>query len=550
MRSGGPPQGRVGWLLRVNRLYGPKERWQSGGHFAAAFQGGCWPERTTESRISRWETARVRVPYLAVRRYEELLRLPANHLVALIDGIYRYSATTTVSAPALDRAIDVDDGRRGDRLDELVEAARSDQVMTGSDWDELTGYLAAAPRQVITPRSAWREIAERLLTEMIVADGVAWMQRYEALNRLLSHPTGQQAAVATCASLAADSGNQVFVEIVSALDASPHPDASHHVIDQLDRPTNDRARYGALLACVRKLRYGHFSQPQVRRLVPIVTELTLDPTRHEDTRPLAAALLRQLPADVSAPTGSRLRRAVAADRSLHQVLTAGRLAGAAADHTLVERVTNTTTANMPRYLPHFHDELLPVLVDEMLFSPVLDVRLYATGLLSGTPYRAPLAAALALELGGQVTTRGIDVARAIVEALRILGDHRERPIIERLSTANGLHPSIMVAAAWAIGHLGGHSGDRYWTGAINHHAQLWHGARDAANATALNGLIYGLGLTRNRSLLEQVRDHPLSPAPARAAARWWLNLPRPVFDAADRKAAGATVPPPAATPAF
>ncbi|PSK67196.1 hypothetical protein B0E53_00830 [Micromonospora sp. MH33] len=534
-RSGWPTQqDRVAWLLRVNRLYGRNEQWLRGDAFAGAFQGGCWPEKTSPCRISRWETAIVRVPYLAVRRYEELLQLPANSLVALLDVIYRYSATAICSAPLLDRELREGDPRRLTRLEELVEAARSDDLLTGSDWDELTTYLAVAPRQMITPRSAWTDIAERLLAEMIVADGLAWMQRYEALNRLLAHPVAQQHAVAACASLAGDRTNQVFVETVSALDASPHPDASRHVLDQLVRPTNDRAQYGALLACVRKLRYGHFSESQLRCLVPIVNELALDPARYEDAQPLAAELLRRLPSDVSASAKARLRHVVTGDPTLSQVLAAGRLAAAEAGHVLIARLANTTTATMPCDDRVFHDELLPVLLDEMLFSPVFDVRLYAAILLFGTPYRRPLAAALALEVGSHAATFNVDVAHAMIEALRILGDEDQRPIIERLSTAEGVPPSITVAATQAIGHIGGRSEDRYWKAALNHHANLWQETRNKTNAWALSGLIYGLGLAHHGTLLKSVCDNDQAPAMTRAAASWWLNLPRAVHESAKR----------------
>ncbi|MGR6320029.1 hypothetical protein Q2K19_25730 [Micromonospora soli] len=524
----------MAWLLRVNRLYGPNERWARGSDFAEAFQGGCWPERTSVYRISRWETAAVRVPYRAVRRYEELLQLPANRLVALLDAIYRYSAATDGSAPLLDRGLRDGNPHQVARLEELVEAVRSEEIVTGSDWDELTAYLAFSPRQVITPRSAWSDIAERLLAEMIVADGVAWMQRYEALNRLLAHPVGQQHAVAACASLAADRTNQVFVEIVSALDASPHPDASRHVLDQLSHPTNDRAQYGALLACVRKLRYGHFNDPQTRRLVSVVNELALDPARYEDAQPLATELLRRLPADVPASAKTRLRHLVAGDPTLGQVLAAGRLAAAEAGEVLVARMTNTTLANMPRDVPSFRDELLPALLDEMLFSPVFDVRLHAAILLFGTPYRRPVASALALELGSHATAFSVDVAHAMIEALRILGDDRQRPLIERLTTANGVPPSITVAATQAIGHIGGRSDDNYWKKALNHHADLLHRTGNKASASALNALIYGLGMARNTPLLDQVRNHHLAPAMARAAASWWLNLQRTVYESASR----------------
>jgi hypothetical protein len=518
--------------LRVNRLYGPQEAWVRGSTFADAFQGGCWPERTSEYRISRWETAVVRVPYTAIRRYEELLGLPANSLVAVVDTIYRYATRPDASAPQLDRGLAGGSRNHLMRVEELVERARSDAPMTGSDWDELSALLAAAPGLVIAPRSAWTEVSERLMSEMIIAHGVAWMQRYEAFNRLLAHPAGQQPAVAVCASLAADRGTQVFVETVSVLDASPHPEASRHVLDQLLRPTNDRAQYGALLACIRKLRYGHFNEAQILRLVPIVNELMLDPGRYDDTQSLAAELLRQLPGNVSTAAKSRLRRSVAADPMLQQVLTAGRLATAEAGRVLIERIANTAVATMPRDVPNFHDRLLPALLDEMLFSPVFDVRLYAAMLLSSTPYHRPLAFALAAELANRGATRSADVAHAMIEALRVLGEAEHREIIERLITAEGVPASITLVATRAIGHIAGRSDDGFWKSAIAHHGQLWHRTQSDTNASALSWLIYGLGMTRNNEVLQLVRDDPETPAVARAAAAWWLNLPRRVYEGA------------------
>ncbi|NES28109.1 XRE family transcriptional regulator [Micromonospora terminaliae] len=521
-------QHRIGWLLRVNRLYGPEERWQRELDFAADFQGGCWAERTSIHRISRWETAAVRVPYLAVRRYEELLQLPAHRLVVLIDSIYRYSAAVSGAAPLLQRPPHHYVPATVDRMDELLEAVRSDDVVTGAEWDELTALVAGAG-QVILPQSTWALLAERLLAEMIVADGVAWAQRYEALNRLLAHPLGQQPAVAACASLAADRSNQVFVETVSVLDASPHPDAAAHVIRQLINPTNDRAQYGALLACVRKVRYGHFTESQIRRLVPIVNELAIDPAYYEDTRLLATELLRRIPADLPADARQRLRHAANSAAVAHRLPH-----GTNPKRSLAERIANTTVASMAREAPRFPDTLLPSLVEEMLFSPVFDVRLYAAILLFGTPYRAPLASALALELAGQIANGSTEVARALLEALRILGSGEQRALVERLTVATGLPAVVTLAAASAIGHLGGSSPDHYWTGAIDQHIRLWRTTGSGTSASVLNGLIYGLGITRNSALLCRVRARPDAPHPARAAAGWWLNLRRSVYESANR----------------
>src|SRR5579862_4217501 len=78
---------RIAWMLRVNRFFGPDERWSRASAFAAAFRGGCWPGTGNESKISRWETATLRVPYQAVRRYEQLLELPPGLLTSTADNI-------------------------------------------------------------------------------------------------------------------------------------------------------------------------------------------------------------------------------------------------------------------------------------------------------------------------------------------------------------------------------------------------------------------------------------------------------------------------------
>ncbi|MER7992347.1 hypothetical protein [Micromonospora chalcea] len=522
-------QYRVGWLLRVNRLYGPSERWLRSAAFAGAFQGGCWAEHTSVYQVSRWETAAVSVPYLAIRRYEELLELPPHHLVALMDTIHRYEASTENVLPA--RA--PDRFAASDRLDELVDrAASSTALLTGLEWDELTRRLAAQPEMVITPHRTWTDIAERLLSETIVADGIAWMQRYEALSRLLAHPVGQEAAVASCASLAADRTNQVFVETLSVLDASGHPDANRHVLQQLVHPTNERAQYGALLASVRKLRFGHFTDAEMPRLMAIIQELTFDSTRRDDIRPLAAELLRRLPGTMSATSRTRLR-GLAADPTLDHVLRAGRLADREASQRLLARLTGAVVALMPRDVPHFRDDVLPVLLDEMLFSPVFDVRMLAAITVSGTPYRRPLAAVLATELASPAVL-GAPVAPAMIEALRWLGRAEQRAMIEGLITASGVPARVTVASAQAIGHVGGHSEDRFWKQAITYHAGLWRRTRRPASAAALNGLTYGLGMTRNRTVLHRLRADDQMPEQVRTAATWWLNLSTTVYEGANR----------------
>lgn len=185
---------RLGWLLRVNRLYTTQSRYNRLRNFATEFSrdGSC---AATVGTFSRWETGASTVPYRAVRRYERMLNLPDYSLVSVIDTISRYMSPTTGPAPLLERP---------EKPDE--------------------------PGVILSPNKVWAELSERLLHETSVADGTLWMHRAEAFNRLIAHPAGQDAAISTA----------------------------------------DRRFYGALLASVRKLRNGHFTAAQLRKLVPVL----------------------------------------------------------------------------------------------------------------------------------------------------------------------------------------------------------------------------------------------------------------------------------------
>jgi hypothetical protein len=483
----------------------------------------------SESKISRWETAVVRVPNLAIRRYEELLDLPSGLLVAVVDTIYRYGDPNRPSEPRAHRL----DGPNGDhdRFEELLDRVATGAVMTGADWDELTAAIEATPALAIAPRRLWTEMAERLLAEVIIADGVSWMRRFEAFARLLVHPGAQAAAVAACASQAADRSNQVFIETVAALDGSPHPDASRHVLNQLSHPTNDRARYGALMACVRKVRHGHFTPIQLLGLRPTVTELLADPAAQADARSLAVELLRQMPPNLrGGDADARLRRALAHDRTLSQVLAAGRLAAEESAGFVVDRIVTATLARLPR--APFADEQLARLIDESLYSPVYDVRLYSTMLLYATPYRSAFAAALAAELSVAQLAADPTLVTSVLNGLRVVGGAEQRSAIERLIVAPGLPSEVPVAAAGNLGHVGGVSPDRFWLTALALHIRRWRRSADTASAATLGGLVYALGMGRHDRLLARVRDDREAPPPVRSAAAWWLCHPQVIRDSA------------------
>jgi hypothetical protein len=495
--------------------------------FAAAFQGGDFVSGVSDSTVSRWETGAVRVPFAAVRRYEELLRLPPGQLVSVADTIYRYAAPTLATAPVLARTDAVSGPDAEARLDAMLERALSNEPISGWHWDELTSQLLAVPRFFLQGRT-WTELTNRLLQETVVADGVAWMQRFESFTRLLSHPASRRYAIDACVRLVYDEGNQAFVEATSMLDATSHPDAASFLLGQLTHPVNERSRYGALLGCVRKVRYGHFTDPQLDELAKAVLEVMRDPESDMAAGPVAAELLRQLPDERQHGLAAELRRALAADRILQEVHGGGRMVGRATSDVVLERIVGAIAASVGHDAV-FTDDVIPILIDEMLFAPVLDVRFNAGLLIWASPYSAPVAAALAAELcrGGAVTDTRLTIC--LLSALRILGQAPQRPLIERLVLASGLPPQVSLAAVHCLGHVGGRSPDSFWLNALDRYGERWRRYGDAPSSEALGSLVYGLGIARHLPLLRRVRDDRTAPMPVRAAGAWWLARPERLF---------------------
>ncbi|MFF7332336.1 XRE family transcriptional regulator [Streptomyces sp. NPDC008150] len=511
---------RTAWLLRVNRLYGRADEWTRGYAFARAFPGGSWPLPADPSRVSRWETARTDVPYGAVVRYEELLGLAPGLLTSAIDTVNRY--VTPAPGPLLSRP-GPDGGPPGQRTADLLDAVTSRTVVAAADWDDLTATLTARPGLWLRPGD-WYTLCERLLTETVISDGTGWKQRFEAFSRLLHHPAAQRHAIAACADAAHVPDAQALVETVCLLDTSAHADAAHHVLAQLRDPVNDDAFHGALLACVRKLAHGHFTPEQAGAVSAVCADLLHDTSvRYDDARALAAVLLGSVaPEDLVPSAHAALRRGLPGTGGPPPV---------PADPWLVRRVADATVAALPREIPRFEDAVLPVLVREVLYAPVSDVRMHAALLLAATPYRAPLARALKTEV---VRSPGTRLLLRLLTALRNLGADTERPWAERLV----LHPltpaPVAGAAAQALGHLGGRSDDTFWTAAIARHTPL-PGSTNRAGVHVLRGLVYALGMSGDTVRLAGLAGSRAQPDEVRAPARWWGRVPAHLrFGAPDR----------------
>ncbi|MEU7783402.1 hypothetical protein [Amycolatopsis sp. NPDC049159] len=468
---------RLGWLLRTSRgSLGLRE-------FAATLGGGIAP-----STLSRWERGSAGIGHFAVRGYANALDRP--ELVTIADNMARYYGNRLGPGPALARP-PLDPASVSTRLDRLIERATGDDLFSGRDWDALTDLLSRG-LVVVSPRSTWARLAERLLAEMAIADGAHWLWRAEALHRLLAHPVGGEIAVATAAAAAADRATQSLIGTISVLDATSSGPAASVVMRQLTNPTSHRSFSGALLSCHRKVRLGHFTRGQLVHIGGVLAELR--------DQPLAAAIAACLPAQL---------------RKRFGLITKTDRDGARDHRTLIE----TVTASVGGTVHPADQDVLNDLLAEALAADVFDERMHALFLLHAGPCRVPIAR----ELGRIMAGRHREPESAIVaEALRKLGGRRERALVEQLVLAAGTRADVREAAAFALGHIGGESDENFWRAALAI-TRRWRPG--STTTSTIDRLVYAAGRTEKRNFLHWVLATADLPRVARVSARWWLEIP-------------------------
>lgn len=176
------------------------------------------------------------------------------------------------------------------------------------------------------------------------------------------------------------------------------------------------------MACVRKLKYGHFEVSQLEKLSPLVAAVLSDQfAATSETKSLAASVLRQIPPGRHGRSSRNMIPRLLGGREFGTVYKTGLLVDSQFGRVISNRVASQAVADMSREADAYEDAVLPILVGEMLFDPVFDARLYAAFLIYTSSYRGAVARALLIEL---MAVRGCDDAawqNTLFEALRILG---------------------------------------------------------------------------------------------------------------------------------
>jgi hypothetical protein len=387
-----PWQVRAGWPLRAH----PDPALRRLAGFASAYrEDGRHARGANPSSLSRWENGLVPVTAASVRRYEDVLGLTPYRLLLPIQTIARHEGGPAAAA-FLRSGGAVRLVGRDRRIEPLLDRVLDGAVLTGADWDALTGWVPYGGGRV-SPARIRESVVRRLLEETLVSDGPSWMRRFEALGRLMADPLWAPEAIAVCAGVAQQPEHAGLIEAVCVLDGSPHPDAGRAVLRQLTDPTTSDSMYGALLAAARKTRKRHFTAEQTHTLVEVVEDVLTGgsrPAHPVSVVEAAAVLLHRLP--LSAGHAARLA-AAAGDRcpSVRSVVAHGALADAATASVTVSWITARLGDDDS---PARARDMLDGIVDDLLHHPVADVRLYAALLLHASPHGPRIASALAADL--------------------------------------------------------------------------------------------------------------------------------------------------------
>lgn len=491
--SARPVRERISWLLRVNRRLATDPRLRAGKEFAAAFRDDA--ERPlAASQVTRWEDGTVVPRRETIRRYEDLLGLAPHSLTALKDAVER--AAGTIPAPI---AAEVVADRR--HFHELLERATTGAPMTGQRWSELTELVQISPGLVLHPPNLWERLSHRLLGELVVAEDTAWLQRQEAMCRLLDHPDAGVHAVDACIGLAVDRSSPVVVEPLSLLDATAHPDANRHICRTIAAADDGRALYGALLASVRKVRAGHFTPDELGRLGASMTGLLDDSALSRSLRPLIFEVGRSLS---GGPEEDRRR----------PVARPGPVAHRAAIVAAAEVLPGQGA-----------DPVLTGLVDDALHNGNPDERMHAGMFIAATPYAPAVARVLLEDTLADFRRRSEASLAPALRTLTILGATEHRVLIAQILTGQGFSEHARHAAAWATPHCSGAFDEATWRRILQVQFLAWRRVPTGLGEEILHGVTYGLGTDGHRALLAEVRADDRLPAAARSTAAWLLTTP-------------------------
>ena len=495
---------RIGWLLRVHRLQHQDIDVQQGARFVRRLR--LHGVAADQSRISRWESARVPVPAEVLTGYEQVLGLDGGTLTSVALGLQR-SLTRGGEVAAVTAPEFTDDGI--DRLNSAFDRVIGGKPV-GADWSELAQGCAAGPRLVFLRDSDWEAISHQLVREMTLGVSTAYVTRFEALRGLMVHPRARGHLLRAIGALITEPDTQVVIDAISLLQEVDVPRAGDTAM-RLLHTGSGQVRTGAATTLAGKLARGHLSELQQRALARILADiLHQDLEAHND--PAIADVVARMD---RGPQMSLLRLvSPSVDSLLLRVSRAGELSPAAvAEQISVEVARATGAAHADR------DGMLARLVREAMFHGHEERRHHASVLLMSSPYRAALAAVLA----DRVTAREAEHGRAMI-LLSYLAGSSERAQLAAVASDATHGGAVRSSALHGLGHVG-----------VEAYADAALTAVDDPQPSVARAALYALGMSGGPEIFELSTASPHSGSVSddvRRAATWWQRVGPAVRDCA------------------
>lgn len=485
---------RTGWLLRSWRLrLAPESNARS---FAERL--ACLGRSADASRVSRWETGRLPVPFDIIAAYEEALDLPHGCLVALA------MVTRKIARPRGDLSGVLDPRHVSAERFQVALDVAVDGRPGGGDWLDIGSFVATHPHRVILPTSVWRRLVQRLVHELTFSVGAAYATRSQAALLLTLHDIARIALVTAVGEHVTGSPALVVADAIALLEQIEDRRAGDLLIRLLEHP-QEATRNGAIFAAAAKVSHGQFDTDQLAALERTLIALA---RRHGlDSGGLfgrIADIVEVLPPDAA----ERVRRAAPQVPAMRPPAPTAPTPPRSSVVRLARRVARADGEP--------EEPMLERLVEEALSHKAAERRFQAALSMALSPYRARVArgAASALrDLLRHDPPPDPYLAERLVMLLTLVATPAEHELMRTLAEErSGPHvPGALLALA--------HIPPSDVPGRVDLWALTSPGAADQA---ALRASLYYAGMTGDR-LLEEVQHDHRHPEWVRVAASWWLH---------------------------
>lgn len=486
----------MAWLLATSRILHPNDDLRDRSGFAAT--ATALGLSVDGSRISRWETGTSPASDEAIRGYESVLGRPPGSLSSVVDGLRR-AFTDAAPRPA-------HDGETARSPDRLLEDALAGEQMTGGQWQELAGSLAAYSSFYLR-HAEWDALAGRLVAEVSRSTGLAYVRRFEAAARLIRHPSAQRHVSRAIGRFVMDPHTQVVLPVFQLLTEVDDTAAGTLVLRMMGEENKALRRAAASVAAT-KLRKGALPASGLRQLESYAAS-SLRGSEPLDGGLDAFDVAMQLPFEsfqrvLDRVPDRRLQAQLGRSRSRGELIPGRQAAAVVADLAASVQADESEVRRHPE-----PDMMLRRLLRESLFHAHKARRHHAALLLAASPYRRAVARRCHTLAGG---SNYFIAARAWTVLMRVGHAGRRSEVLLR-AMSDG-RPTLRARALVNIGLDETELSGREAQGLV---ASVDTDERGSIR----HGLFFALGMSGS-DLLVDLSDHESEAF--RRTAQWWRSL--------------------------